>query len=225
MGEVVMILGKSGTGKSTSLRNLDKKNTAIIEVMGKRLPFKDGKDFQVMNLQVTSDGKKRWAGDMYNTLNEILKSNDRNCYVIDDSTYLMQLENFERCRENGYSKFTEMALHFEELITTAKATNEDTVVYFLHHISTNDNGGQCEKKPQTAGKMIETAFNIEGVCNVILESDVRDGKYGFITNKTSTDGIAKTPMGMFEEEFIDNDLAVVDKTIREYFGMKGSDGK
>ena len=200
MGVLVMVLGPSGSGKSTSLRHVGYEGTMVFGSTGKRLPFKGSA------LSVHAHAGYR---DIY----DALVANKARRYVVDDSTYLMQFDNFAHARERGYDKFVTMALSFETLLDAATRTNEDTTVYLLHHPSFADDGS-C--KPQTIGKMLDNQLCIEGLCDCILECAVEEGQHVFYTNER---GIAKTPYGMFAERTIPNDLALVDKTIRDFWGM------
>lgn len=201
MGELVMIIGESGSGKSTSMRNCDKNEISVFNVAGKRLPFKKS----LASVDRPS----------YQFIKDTLKANNKNAYVIDDSTYLMQFDMFRHAKERGYEKFTQMALDFEQLLQAAMATNSDTIVYFLHHPQFGEDG---KAKPQTVGKMLDNQLNIEGLFPIVIECAVKDGKHVFITQNDGTN-IAKTPMEMFDSSIIDNDLKLVDTTIREYWEM------
>lgn len=204
MGQIVMIIGKSGSGKSTSLRNFKKGEVGVLNVAGKRLPFRND--------------LKSVDNPSYATCKAALKGNNFKAYVIDDSTYLMQFQNFALAKQKGYDKFTDMAVDFKDLLrTAAKDTNEDTIVYFLHHPQFGDDGSS---KPQTIGKMLDSQLNIEGLFPIVLECKNIEGRHVFITQNDGTN-IAKSPMGMFETNEIDNDLKAVDTVIREYWGMKG----
>mgnify|MGYP002519685997 FL=1 len=99
MGNLIMVLGKSGSGKSTSLRNFEPDEVGVFSVAGKRLPFRS----ELPMVQHAS----------YQRIAEILAANHRRCYVVDDATYLMQLDNFARAKETGYGKFTDMAVSFQ----------------------------------------------------------------------------------------------------------------
>lgn len=203
MGIAPLVIGSSGSGKSTSMRNLDRKTTAIFNVAGKPLPFKG--QFEMMC--TVSD------------VDEIIKSlkrNATNCYVIDDSQYLMAFKLIDRWSENGYQKYTEIARDFKRLIDTIiKDTTPDTIVYFLHHTETMDDG---KVKAKTCGKMIDNWLTLEGLFSIVIMAVATDNKHLFITQSDGTN-TCKSPMGMFENP-IDNDLALVDKTIREYYGLK-----
>lgn len=203
MGAVVLVLGKSGSGKSTSLRNFSPDDIGILNVLGKPLPFKGGATFPQV----------RKAG--YAEIIDVLRRNTKRAYAIDDSTYLMQNENFNRARESGYGKFTEIAQHFQQLIDMALATNANTIVYLLHHTDENADGSE---KVKTVGKMIDEKYCIEGACPVVIDCRVMDGEHVFVTKNDGTN-LAKAPMGSLPE-VMDNDLKAVDTALREYWGME-----
>jgi hypothetical protein len=195
-----MIIGKSGSGKSTSLRNFKENEVGVFNVAGKPLPFK---------------GKlKKVDHPDYQTIIGSLKANGRRAYVIDDSTYLMQFDNFNRAKDTGYAKFTDMAISFEKLLEAAIKTDENTIVYFLHHPDKADDGSI---KPKSIGKMLDEKLCIEGLFPIVLECEMRDGKYSFVSRNDGS-GIAKAPMGMLPD-VIDNDLKAVDTAIREYWEL------
>ena len=206
MGVCVLVLGESGSGKSTSLRNFEPDEVGILNVMGKPLPFR--KKMQVLNK----------AG--YNQVLNALQKNSLRCYVVDDAGYLMQNENFKRIKEAGYGKFSEMALHFQQLIDAATSTNDDTIVYVMMHYDLDVNG---RAKPRTIGKMLDEKFCIEGACPVVLQSTIADGKYVFVS-KGDGYNAAKAPMDMLPD-VMDNDLAAVDDAIRDYWHMASRKGK
>ena len=201
MGICVLVLGDSGSGKSTSLRHFEPDEIGILNVMGKPLPFR----------------KKLPKVDHanYGTIQQALKANKLRAYVIDDSGYLMQLENFRRAKETGYQKFTDMALNFERVIEWATQTDEDTIVYLLHHYDTPDANGV--RRPKTIGRMLEEKFNIEGACPIVIQSTILDGKHVFVTKGDGFNG-AKAPMDMLPD-VMDNDLKAVDTAIRDYWGL------
>ena len=202
MGAVVLVLGKSGSGKSTSLRNFAPDEIGILNVLGKPLPFKGGATFPQV----------RKAG--YAEIIDVLRRNTKRAYAVDDSTYLMQNENFNRAREQGYGKFTEIAQHFQQLIDMALATDENTIVYLLHHVDENTDGSE---KVKTVGKMIDEKYCIEGACPVVIDCVVRDGEHVFVT-KNDGMNLAKAPMGALPD-VMENDLRAVDTALREYWGM------
>ena len=201
MGVAVLVLGNSGSGKSTSLRNFEPDEIGILNVMGKRLPFRK-------QLKVADHAN-------YGTIQQTLKANNMRAYVIDDAGYLMSLENFRRAKETGYGKFTDMALNFERVIEWATQTDEDTIVYIMMHYDKDADG---HMKPKTIGRMLEEKFCIEGACPIVIQSTIVDGKHVFVTKGDGFNG-AKAPMDMLPD-VMDNDLKQVDTLIREYWQMK-----
>ena len=205
MGNIIMILGKSGSGKSTSLRNFAPDEVGVFSVAGKRLPFRS-------TLPVLQH-----AG--YQRIAEILTANKRRCYVIDDATYLMEFDNFARARETGYGKYVDMAVSFQQLLQRASWTSEDTNVYFLMHPDSDDMG---REKPKTIGKMLDEKLCVEGLFPIVIDARVTQGEDGrprhvFVTDNDGSN-LAKCPMGMLPP-VMDNDLRAVDAAIREYWGM------
>lgn len=203
MGIAVLVLGASGSGKSTSLRNFEKEEIGIFNVAGKPLPFR--KQFNVC--------ENATYAHIYNTLSEPkLKK-----YVVDDSQYLMAFESFAHAKETGYGKFTNMAINFKNMLDCVREAPKDVIVYFLHHTETDENG---KIKAKTLGKMLDNQLTIEGMFSVVLLCQIEEKEHYFITNSDGTNP-AKTPMGMFENTKIDNDLKMVDKVIREYWNLGG----
>lgn len=136
-------------------------------------------------------------------------------YVIDDSQYLMAFEMFDRAKEMGYNKYTDIALNFRNLVDfVMRNTPKDYIVYFLHHTETTDTG---KIKAKTSGKMLDNQLTLEGLFSIVLLCKT-DGQQHYF--ETQSDGFTtcKSPMGMFDNK-IDNDLKFVDTTIREYYGL------
>ena len=202
MGVSVLILGDSGSGKSTSLMNFDEKEVGIFNVAGKPLPFR----------------KKLPIYDhaTYPQIRKSLKDNKLRCYVVDDSSYLLAFDNFRRAKDTGYGKFVDMAVNFEQLLEAANDTNPDTIVYFLHHFSDEDTNGR--RKPKTIGKMLDEKLCVEGLFPIVIECKVEDGNHEFVTINDGTN-CAKSPIDMLPD-VMPNDLKQVDSLIREYWDMK-----
>ena len=201
MGMPILILGPSGSGKSTSLRNFNENEIGIFNVAGQPLPFR----------------KKlpKFDNATYNVILQGLSKPKLKTYVIDDSQYLMAFESFDHAKETGYGKFTNMALNFKNLITYIMVkTPPDVIVYFLHHVETDENG---RLKAKTLGKMLDNQLTVEGLFTIVLLCQVEGSEHFFITNSDGTNP-AKSPMEMFEPR-IDNDLKMVDETIREYYEL------
>lgn len=207
MGQIVMVLGASGSGKSTSLRSFNQGEVGIFSVAGKRLPFK--KQLDVFN---TRD---------YNLICKTLQGNKRLAYVIDDSTYLMQFDMFQYAKTKGYEKFTDMAMNFERLLEYGQATSDDTIVYLLHHPRFGEDGGS---EPQTVGKMLDNQLNIVGLFPIVIECEIRESEHVFITDPKEGK-LAKSPVDLetgvrMLPEVMPNDLKQVDTLIREFWGMR-----
>lgn len=199
MGIPVLILGESGSGKSTSLRNFDPAEIGVFNVASKPLPFR--KKLPVVN------------NATYGTIIKALASPKLKAYAIDDSQYLMAFAAFDRAKEVGYQKFTDFALDFRALIDfIITRTPPDVIVYFLHHTERTDDG---RTKAKTIGKMLDNQLTVEGLFSVVLLCKTDGTRHYF---ETQSDGFttAKSPLEMFERE-IDNDLKAVDQRIREYW--------
>lgn len=199
MGIAVMVLGASGSGKSTSMRNFDESEIGIFNVAGKPLPFR----------------KKLPKVDnaTYEKIYKVLKEPKLKKYVIDDSQYLMAFESFDHAKETGYGKFTNMALNFRNLIDfIIRGTPPDCIVYMLHHTELSEDG---KLKAKTLGKMLDNQLTVEGLFSIVLLCQVEGSEHYFITNSDGSNP-AKSPMDMFEMK-IDNDLKFVDTAIREYY--------
>lgn len=201
MGIPVLILGESGSGKSTSLRNFAEDEIGVFNVASKPMPFR--KKFEHITNKTS-----------YEVIKASFKKASLKTYVIDDSQYLMAFESFRKAKETGYGKFTDMALNFESLIECAiNDVPDDVVVYFLHHVESTDTG---RLKAKTLGKMLDNQLTLEGLFSIVLLAFVDGSKHYFLTQSDGTNP-CKTPMDMFEDLKIENDLKYVDTTIREYY--------
>lgn len=201
MGIPVLILGSSGSGKSASLRNFTPDEVSVINVASKPLPFRT--KLPVFN-----------SAD-YNKIMGAMKQSNKKTLVVDDSQYLSVFANFARCKEPGYTKFVDMALNEYNLIQfVIQVLPADTIVYFLRHIDTDDSGRIHAK---TIGKMLDQNLGgLEGMFSIVLLAQTDGNDYWF---QTQSDGYSpcKSPMLMFEEKKIPNDLKSVDATIRSYY--------
>lgn len=207
MGIPVLILGESGSGKSTSLRNFEQDEIGIFNVASKPLPFR--KKLPCAN-GATYQSIER------NLLNAVQKQSLRNAYAIDDSQALMAFAMFNKAKETGYSKFTDIALDFYNLLKfVIDKLPPDCIIYFLHHTETTESG---KIKAKTVGKMLDNQLTVEGLFSIVLLCRTDGTRHWF---ETQSDGFstAKSPMDMFPRE-IDNDLKAVDVSIREYWGLQ-----
>ena len=200
-------MGESGSGKSASLRNFAPNEISVFNVTSKPLPFKQGKT-KIPKIDNAT----------YTDIANALANPNKRAYVIDDAGYLLSFEMFKRANETGYSKFTDMAKNFFDMLDfiNTKLPN-DIIVYITMH--TEDDSEMHKTKAKTIGKMIDQNLNLEGLFTIVLRAMQTEEGYKFITrdDRVST---AKSPMGMFESDKIDNDLKEVDRIIREYYDMK-----
>ena len=208
MASPVLIIGKSGSGKSASMMNLNPKDVALISVLGKPLPFKGKFD------QVVTDDAAKIVG--------IVKAAKRDIVVIDDVGYTMT-NMFMRDHAAGgggnavFTLYNNIGDKFWNMIDAVRKIPEDKRVYFIMHEEQNDFGNV---RPKTIGKMIDEKVCLEGMFTICLRCMVSNGKHIFRTQSDGLD-VAKTPIGMFDSEEIPNDLAMVDKAICDYYEIGG----
>lgn len=226
MANVCMILGKSGTGKSTSIRGLDPKETVVFNVLKKRLPFKGSS-----TLYSTGNKNLFQIDDYASIISYMTNVSDKAKHVrniiIDDLTYTMRKEYFKTAKISGYNKFVDIGAHFQSIISTAENLRDDLNVFLIMHSEdvTSDNT-IVSVKAATIGKMIDNTYNPTEVVPLLLVSDVQYDEnkkpvYGFYTNRCMKGTVeipAKSPEGMFDSEFIPNDLGLVVKAMEEYYG-------
>jgi len=207
LATAVLIMGESGSGKSASLRNFTPNEISVFNVTNKPLPFKQGKT------KIPKIDNATYA----DIANALAKPNKR-AYVIDDAGYLLSFEMFKRANETGYSKFTDMAKNFFDMLDfiNTKLPN-DIIVYITMH--TEDDSEMHKIKAKTIGKMLDQNLKIEGLFSIVLRATQTEEGYKFVT-KDDMISTAKSPIGMFENDTIDNDLKEVDRIIREYYDMK-----
>lgn len=226
MANCAIILGKSGTGKSTSIKNLDPKETIIINVLKKKLPFKGS------NSLYNTDNKNMFLISDYTALISLLGSINSNAphvknIIIDDMIYIMRKEYFARAKENGYGKYTELAQHFQQIIQTCENLRENINVFFiLHSEDVQSDKVNVGFKVSTIGSLIDNQYNPVEVVPMVLYSAIKyddkgNATYGFYTHRCMEGTVeipAKSPADMFEEDFIPNDLNIVIKAMNEYYG-------
>lgn len=226
MANVCMLLGKSGTGKSTSVKTLDPKETVVINVLKKRLPFKGS------NALYNKENKNLFEVEEYTQIISLLSNIDKSAthvknIIIDDMIYIMRKEYFSRAKENGYGKYTELAMHFQQIVATCESMREDMNIFFiLHSEDIQSDKITTGYKVSTIGALVDNQYNPIEVVPMVLYSAVKfDDKgvasYGFYTHRCVEGSIeipAKTPDGMFNEDFIPNDLSLVVKAMNEYYG-------
>lgn len=198
-------MGESGSGKSASMRNFNSEDVRVLNVASKPFPFR--------NVNKLKKADKA----TYAMIKGAVSSGQSLSYVIDDAQYLMAFESFEKANETGYTKFTLMAKNYEEMLRYIQEdTSPDTIVYIMQHIDTDENG---KVKAKTLGKMLDQQLTIEGLFTIVLLAKADEKRHYFVTQSDGTNP-CKSPMEMFDDIEIDNDLKMVDDTIREYYGLK-----
>lgn len=209
----VLVIGRSGSGKTYSVKNFKPAEVGIISAEKGRLPFKsDIKVIKVKKFNVDDASPAQINLAKYSWIMNVIENSKTKSIVIDDSQYLLANELFDRANEKGYDKFTNMAANFRNLIHFVNELEDDNkIVYFLHHSELDTDG---REKVKTIGKMLDEKLCIEGCFDIVIYC--QDQKFFTQANGQS---VAKTPEGMFELE-IPNDLKFVDKTIREYYEME-----
>lgn len=212
MSTAVMILGESGTGKSTSLRNLDPSKVLLIQAIKKPLPFRA--TGWKTRASLKSEGNIIQTDDP-GLIEKLLRQSPHEIVVVDDFQYVMANEFMRRNAEKGYDKFNDIGRHAWDILMAAGDLAEHRRVYILAHTQSNDIGKTSIK---TIGRMLDDKITPEGLVTIVLRTEVRDGAYFFATQNNGSD-TTKSPMGMFPEQLIDNDLAAVDAAICDYYQL------
>jgi len=225
MAQSVLVIADSGTGKSTSIRTLSSKETFIINIANKPLPFKGWKKDYVNISKDNPKGNMTSAASAAGIIKAMKHVNDKmphiKTLVIDDWQYMSSFEYFDRANEKGYDKFTQIAANLAQVAKMPKDMREDLTIFFLTHSEdSTDINGHRRVKAKTIGKMIDNTLTLEGLFSIVLFGRVKrdeDGTlhYGFDT-VTNGENTCKSPIDMFEETFINNDLQLVKDCITEY---------
>lgn len=205
MGIAVLVIGESGSGKTTSLRNFQENDVSILNVASKPLPFRNKNKLKMANKAT------------YAMIKGAVSSGRTPSYVIDDAQYLMAFESFDKVNETGFTKFTQMAKNYEEMLRYIQEdTDPNVIVYVLQHIDKDEDG---KIKAKTLGKMLDQQLTVEGLFSIVLLAQTDGKRHWFVTQSDGTNP-CKSPMEMFETVEIENDLKMVDDTIREYYGLE-----
>lgn len=204
----VLIMGRSGSGKSASMRNINE-TTFVINVNNKPLPFRPNDNLKIMNC------------DEYLKIKSALKAayeKGIKVAVLDDAGYLMTSKFMAGHREKKgsaqYDLYNEIADNFYSLIRFINdELPSEMIVYMIMHEDKNDLG---ESKPKTIGRLLDEKVCVEGMFTIVLHAIKLDGKYVFATNTDGLD-VTKSPIGMFDELYVDNDIQFVTNKIRQYY--------
>jgi hypothetical protein len=216
MSNNVLIIGESGSGKSTSIRTLPPEQTFIINVINKPLPFKGANKLYT---PLSTDGLtgNYYASDDHAKIMRAIalvnaKRPEIKYLVLDDFGYSITNDFMRNALVKGYDKFSSLAKDAWETMKAVNETRQDLICFMMLH-SESDNHGKS--KPKTIGKMLDEKVCIEGMFSVVLHTVVTDGNYQFLTNQ-SNHYMAKSPMGMFNQLLIPNDLMLVSSSIENY---------
>lgn len=214
MATLVLIVGDSGSGKTSSIRGFKGGEVSVFSAAQKPLPFRNTGEGRIYYEQISG----------YDDLKSKLRMAKNKSIVIDDAQYLMAFEYFSSLNENGFEKYTRMGNNFFTILKIAGQLKSDKIVYFMMHVDRSDAGME---KAKTLGKLIEDKLTLEGLFTIVLKTIVRDrgnGNQGyfFATVNSGTDRV-KTPMGMFEEALIPNNLKTVDRIIRNYYELPANE--
>ena len=218
MSNTSLIIGESGTGKSTSLRNLDPHETFIINVCNKPLPFRGYKsNYKTISSWEDKEGNY-YATDDYLKIIKLLRIIDKERpdiknIIIDDFQYIMVEEFMNRVTEKGFDKFSEIGQHAWSIIKILPTLRENINCFVLSHSESNDQG---KMKAKTIGKLLDGTVVLEGRFTMVLQTNISEKGYSFVTQGDSKH-IAKSPMGMFEDKYIPNDLVFVIEKMNAYY--------
>ena len=209
MGVLVFILGRSGTGKSYSMRDFPKDKLAVVNVQGKILPFKGSGQIEMTSTDTSRDIVE--ALDLY--ARRGFKS-----IVVDDFQYVMANEFMRRSTEKTWDKFTDIARHAWDIANKVQSLPADCIVYVMCHTDRDEDGNE---KLKTIGRLLDEKICMEGMSTIVLITNVTDGVYTFLTQNNGKNTV-KSPAGMFPSYAIDNDLYYVDQKIRAYYELGSS---
>lgn len=210
MAEKILIMGESGTGKSTSIRNCDPNTTAIVNPVGKPLPFRGSRKFATLN-GVTD------AAKICDFMKDQAKAGKK-ILVVDDFQYILSVPYMNRIKEVGWDKWNDFGENYFKIIDVCNELPEDVCVYYMTHCETLENGVTTIK---LIGKLLREKITVEGLFTIVLKTGVSEGKYYFFTQNSGKDTV-KSPMGMFDSFSIDNDISYVDAKIRNYYELSGA---
>lgn len=210
MAEKILIMGESGTGKSTSIRNCDPAITAIVNPVGKPLPFRGSKKFTTLNGVTDADEIIAFM--------KTQASSGKKIIIIDDFQYILAIPYIDRIKETGWDKYNDFGANYFKIIDICKELPENVCVYYLTHCETLENGLTTVK---LIGKLLREKITIEGLFTIVLKTGTSEGKYYFFTQNSGKDTV-KSPLGMFDSFSVDNDLAYIDSKIRNYYEFDGA---
>lgn len=213
MSKVICIMGESGSGKTTSMRNLDPKTTFYIDADCKGLSWKGWRS------QYNTDNKNYKATDDANVVRTFIKRLAEGCpnikvIVVDTINGLMVADEMRRSKEKGYDKWVDLAACVWDLVCECYTYRDDLTIVFTAHTQTDhDENGYMFTRIKTSGKKLDKIV-LESKFTTVLLSECVDGQYKFETRANNS--TAKSPLGAFEEFEIDNDIVEVIKALEEF---------
>lgn len=218
MSTSLLVIGPSGSGKSSSISNLNPETTFILSVLDKPLPFKGYKKHYAPIKGWDDIEGNYLATDDWQRIVKCIQMVNKNrpeisVMVIDDMQYVLANEFMRRSAETGYSKYTEMANHYWQIINASNNTRSDLMSVFISHNEVDSNG---LSKIKTIGRLLEDKITIEGMFTTVLQSVCNENGYFFMTQNEGV-STAKSPRGMFEDKHIENDLYMVIEKMKNYF--------
>lgn len=220
MSVATMILGESGTGKSTSLRNLNPAEVLLIQAVKKPLPFKSASWKEITKEDPSGS---IYCTDQSATIVAAMNRTSKPIIVIDDFQYILSNEFMRRVTDKevgnqAFAKYNEIARNAWDILMAASALPSHKRVYILAHTQTDDFG---KTKVKTIGKLLDEKITPEGLFTIVMRSLVINERYVFTTKNSGSDTV-KTPIGLFDDLHIDNDLNAIDLAIQEYYGLKAT---
>lgn len=213
MSIAAFILGESGTGKSTSMRSMNPAETLLIQAIKKPLPFRSsGWKY------LSKEGGNILVCDQSAQIIAAMHKTQRPIIVIDDFQYILANEFMRRTDERGFDKFTDIGKHAWDILCAASSLPDHVRVYILSHTETSESG---RVKAKTIGRMLDEKITIEGMFSIVMRTSVINGQYLFSTKNNGSDTV-KTPLGLFDADHVDNDLAAVDAAIVDYYQLQAT---
>ena len=225
MAQSVLVIADSGSGKSTSIRDLDPKETFIVNIANKPLPFKGWKKDYTMISKDNQKGNMTGVSSAAGIMKAMMHVNDKMPHiknlVIDDWQYMSSFEYFDKADEKGYDKFTSIAKNLAQVAKLPKDMRDDLYIFFLTHSEeSTDINGHRKVKAKTVGKMIDNALTLEGLFSIVLFGKVvkdEEEKLNYVFETANNgENTCKSPDGMFENVRISNSLKLVKNAIIEY---------